>query len=117
MHVLFVALGGALGAVLRYGVGLLVLHRGQVSFPWATLLVNLTGSFLIGLIGPSLVRHDAARLLLAVGVLGGFTTFSTYSLDALTLLHAHRYTALAAYVLVSTLGGLGLCALGWRLAS
>jgi fluoride exporter len=114
---LLVALGGALGALLRYGASLALPRQDAAAFPWTTLWVNLAGSLVIGLLAPGLARHDAARLLLIVGVLGGFTTFSTFSLDALTLLHAHRYAALAAYMGASTAGGLALCALGWRIAA
>lgn len=115
---LLVALGGGTGAVLRYLVGVWTLQTApNARWPWGTLAVNLVGSLAIGLLGPLVVRHDAARLLLVTGVLGGFTTFSAFSLDVLTMLHAGRTGTALAYVIVSTLGGLALCALGWRLAA
>lgn len=112
---LLVALGGAVGAVVRYAVGMWAVPDAR--WPWGTLAVNLVGSLAIGLLAPSLARHDAARLLVVTGVLGGFTTFSAFSLDALALLHAGRAGAALGYVAVSTVGGLALCALGWKLAA
>ncbi len=81
---LMVALGGALGASARYGVGRWTVHSGMVGFPWGTWIVNLSGCFLIGLTLPWLIHsHHRLYLLVVVGFLGAFTTFSTYSLDTL----------------------------------
>lgn len=81
---LMVALGGALGASARYGIGRWTVHHGFVGFPWATWLVNLSGCFLIGLALPWMIHgHHRLYLLVVVGFLGAFTTFSTYSLDTL----------------------------------
>lgn len=89
MNVLLVAAGGAIGAAARYLVGLWVAGRFGADFPWGTFLVNVTGSFLIGVV-LVLVERGAlppgARLLLAVGVLGGYTTFSSFSYETLQLL-------------------------------
>lgn len=88
MHWLLVFVGGGLGAVARHGVnraGLALLGPG---FPWWTLTVNVAGSFLIGLLAGmfgALETGHHARLFLTTGFLGGFTTFSAFSLDALTL--------------------------------
>ena len=107
-----VALGGALGAVLRYQTGGAVARwlgpSAAAAFPWATLAVNVTGSFAMGLLAGWLARHDGAegwRLLLGVGLLGGFTTFSAFSLEAVALWQ--RAPALSvAYVAASVvLGG------------
>lgn len=89
-HVLLVALGGSLGAVARYLAGLLVLSRfGAGWVPWGTFAVNASGAFLLGCV-LGLVEAGAlpgwARPLLAVGVLGGYTTFSTFSTETLRLL-------------------------------
>ena len=116
MQALLVALGGAVGALLRYGTGLALPPRSADVFPWATLAVNLVGSLAIGLLAPLLARNDALRLLVVTGVLGGFTTFSAFSLDTLALIQAGRTGAALAYVAVSTVGGLALCALGWKLS-
>lgn len=88
MQVLLVALGGALGATLRYLVTSWVQQRVDF-FPWGTLAVNLLGSFLIGVVLELTVRgflSSQARLFLAVGLLGGFTTFSSFSWETLALL-------------------------------
>ncbi|MGB3541564.1 fluoride efflux transporter CrcB [Rubrivirga sp.] len=91
--VLLVALGGAVGAVARYGVGLWAV-RFEVA-PWGTWIVNAVGCLLIGIAIPA-VRDDGARLALVVGVLGAFTTFSTYSADTVLLWEAgHRGLAVA----------------------
>lgn len=87
-RVLAVALGGACGALARYGAGRLVAHVVETPFPWGTWTVNLVGCFLIGLTVPLFGQLGAPRelrLLLVVGFLGSFTTFSTYSLDTLSL--------------------------------
>jgi CrcB protein len=88
MEVGIVALGGALGAILRYLVTSWVQHRVDF-FPWGTVVVNLVGSFLIGIVLEMTLRgflSSHARLLLGVGILGGFTTFSSLCWEMLTLL-------------------------------
>jgi CrcB protein len=87
-NVLAVALGGACGALARYGAGLLVGRFVDSPFPWGTWAVNLVGCLLIGVAAAALGAADVGRevrLFLVVGVLGAFTTFSTYSLDTLSL--------------------------------
>lgn len=89
MNVLLVAMGGAIGASLRYLVGLWLAVSLGPGFPWGTFFVNVTGSFLIGVVlvlveGGTLPA--GARLFLAVGVMGGYTTFSSYSHETLSLL-------------------------------
>lgn len=89
MNVLLVATGGAIGAVLRYLLGGWIQGRLGPDFPWGTFIVNVSGSLLIGLV-LGLVDRGAlsgeARLFLAVGILGGYTTFSTFSYETLQLL-------------------------------
>lgn len=94
MHYLWVGLGGAFGAMSRYALGRLVLSSSFFSasaFPWATLMVNVLGSFLIGLLAVLLVHKssgsDELRLLLIIGFLGAFTTFSSFSLETLSLVN------------------------------
>lgn len=112
-----VALGGALGAAARYGVGRLALHLGLLGFPWGTWAVNLTGCFLIGLAMPWLA-HGHGRLygLAVIGFLGAFTTFSAYSLETLLLLESGKTGLAALNALGSVLAGLVLAALGLGLA-
>ncbi len=102
-----VAAGGAIGAMLRYGTSMW-LARGD--FPWATLLVNLVGSLALGLLAGT---SDGPRLFLVVGVLGAFTTLSTYSLETMQLVQAGRHGAAAVNAAANALGGPLLAALGW----
>ncbi len=111
---LLVALGGGVGAAARFGVSLWLADAAQ-RFPVHTLAVNLAGSFAIGVLGPALARQPAGRLMLVTGLLGGFTTFSAFSLEAVALVQAHRAGAAFAYVAVSVGGGLALAALGFAL--
>lgn len=88
MNFALVFLGGGAGAVLRYALGLAVPHQ-PFSFPLATLLINVAGSFLIGICANVLPLNDeASRLLLMTGLLGGFTTFSAFSLENAALWQA-----------------------------
>jgi len=111
---LLVGLGGAVGSMARYGVGRLV---GVTGFPVATLVVNVVGSLLMGVLVGWLARttpawSEEARLLLATGVLGGFTTFSTFSLDAITLIERGEVAQASAYIALSLLLSLGALVLG-----
>jgi CrcB protein len=105
---LLVMVGGALGSALRYAVGL-ALPGITSGFPWATLAVNLVGSFAIGWVAAQVQQGqlgENARLLLAVGLLGGFTTFSSFSLEALLLLQQGRLPAALLYISSSLLLGI-----------
>ncbi len=99
---LYVALGGALGATGRYGLGLWTEHNLGNSFPYGTLSVNILGSFLMGIMAAWFAVKSGApenlRLLLGVGVLGGFTTFSSFSLEAVNLLRGKGIGAFTAYL-------------------
>jgi CrcB protein len=90
-----VALGGALGSVARYGVGALAAQLLGPSFPWGTLLVNLTGSFLIALVMHLALTGTAVslemRIFLTTGILGGFTTYSSFNYETLALLNTRAY--------------------------
>lgn len=100
-----VALGGALGSLARYLVGIYAGRWLGTAFPWGTLFINVTGSFLIGVFAESFaLRWDAAqstRVFLVVGICGGYTTFSTFSLDVVTLLNRGELIAATAYMLAS----------------
>jgi CrcB protein len=104
---LLVGAGGALGAMARHGIGVAVgtLPNG---FPAATLIVNLSGSIAMGLLVGILAKatpefQHEIRLFVAVGVFGGFTTFSSFSLDTITLMERGNYLLAAAYVVGSVL--------------
>ncbi|OYO25084.1 chromosome condensation protein CrcB [Enemella dayhoffiae] len=118
-HVLpAVAVGGALGSLARWGVALALPHPGE-QWPWATLLVNVTGSFLLGaLVVLVEVRrlHPLARPLLGAGVLGGWTTFSAWMGDAVALAAAGALVPAGAYLLVTLVLGLGAAGLGMAIA-
>ena len=111
-----VALGGALGSVLRYLVANAALAWMGPTFPWGTLAVNLVGSFLIGLVQSlaveSLVISEEARLFLATGVMGGLTTYSAFSYETVRLAETGAWPQAWANVLVTTAACLALCLLG-----
>ncbi|MGS4947197.1 fluoride efflux transporter CrcB [Meridianimarinicoccus sp. RP-17] len=106
-----VAAGGAIGAAARYLAGVAVMRAAGPGFPWGTLAVNVAGSFLMGVLIVTLAHLGGTRFapFLAVGVLGGFTTFSSFSLDAVTLYERGALGAAAGYVggsVVLSLAGL-----------
>lgn len=109
-----VAFGGALGSLARYGVG--VLARGVwPGWPWGTLAVNVIGSLVIGVLFALFAERPAPewlRLGLITGVLGGFTTFSAFSLETLELLRGDGAVSAVLYVACSVALGLAACALG-----
>ena len=116
---LLVALGGALGALSRYGCVTLAARAFGHGFPLGTLAVNALGCFAAGLVAAWLeARGESAELraFLAVGVLGGFTTFSAFGVDTLALLRDGRSLTACAYVATSLACGLGGVALGLRIA-
>ena len=103
----FIALGGALGAVLRYGASTSVYALLGRSFPYGTLFVNITGSLLIGLLSVVMLeRFDIGpewRAAVLIGVLGSFTTFSTFSIETLTLLEQGELMRASANIVLSVL--------------
>lgn len=113
---LLVFLGGGIGAVLRHGANRLGAAWLGTGFPLSTLAVNVLGSLLMGVLAGLLAEGPAAsqhlRLFLTTGVLGGFTTFSAFSLEALTLWERGQPGLAAAYVAGSVLLSLGAVALG-----
>ena len=110
-----VALGGMAGASARYGVSRLITVPAG-GFPWATLTVNVTGAFAIGLLVAVLTAHRShsllLRALLGTGVLGGYTTFSTLSVEADVLVKDGRAGIAIAYIAVTLVAGLAAVALG-----
>jgi CrcB protein len=114
MASLWVALGSAIGGVSRYWVGVIVARLAGETFPWGTLLINAVGSFVIGYFG-TLTAADGlrpagieARLFVMVGLCGGFTTFSSFSLQTVELLRGAENARALAYILASV----GLCLAG-----
>ena len=114
-HLLLVALGGGVGAALRHLVGLAALRLFGPGFPYGTMIANVLGSLLMGLLIEWLVRRGGSpqlRLLLATGLLGGFTTFSSFSLDAAVLWERGEVMLALGYVVGSVLLGLAGLAAG-----
>ncbi len=115
MNLLLVAVGGALGAVARYGVGVGAARWLGLAFPWGTLAVNVLGGFAMGWlaarVGP---EQEALRLALGVGVLGGFTTFSAFSLETVRLME-HQPGLAALYAAASVVLSVGACWIGLTL--
>ncbi|MEV4606314.1 fluoride efflux transporter CrcB [Neorhizobium sp. LMR1-1-1.1] len=104
-NILLAALGGAIGSVLRYLVGVFSVRWFGPAFPWGTLTVNVIGSFIIGLSVEMIARRfDASmelRVFIVTGIIGGFTTWSSFSLDTMVLFERGAITAAAAYVIGS----------------
>jgi CrcB protein len=113
--VVAVATGGMLGATARYGVARAIAMRTG-AFPWATLLTNLTGAFVLGgLLVVAIARLPPSRYVrpfAATGVLGGYTTFSTFTVDATLLVKDGRAGLAVAYIAFTLAGGLLAAALG-----
>jgi CrcB protein len=110
MGFLIVFLGGGVGAAVRHGINLGVTRLLGNGFPYATFLINITGSFIMGLMGAYFAfKGDAPqhwRLFLTTGVLGGYTTFSTFSLDAALLYERGELGLAAVYVISSVVVGI-----------
>ena len=116
MNSLFpVMIGGAIGAGARHLVGQAMLARLGPGFPWWTLSINIVGSLLMGLLVGWLARSgggDTVRLFVGVGILGGFTTFSSFSMEYWMLFERGQNAQAAAYVLASVIGAIVACGLG-----
>jgi CrcB protein len=116
---LLIAGGGGLGSVLRYAVQLGAARVWGTSFPLGTLLVNVAGCLAMGILSAAFVNSSALRhelrLALTVGVLGGFTTFSSFGLETINLLQDRRPTHAMIYVVASCAVGLAAVWLGWRI--
>jgi CrcB protein len=112
MRLLVICLGGAIGTGLRHVAGGLAVRWLGPELPWGTLAVNLVGSFLIGLVqqvASPLLLSDTTRLFLTVGIMGGLTTYSSFSYETIRLAERGAWLAATANVLVTTAGCLLLC--------
>ncbi|WP_112828236.1 fluoride efflux transporter CrcB [Rhizobium cremeum] len=116
MQILLVAAGGAVGSVCRYLVGVGALRLLGPSFPWGTLTVNVVGSFGIGVLAELIVARFGAstdlRLLLITGFLGGFTTFSAFALDAVSLFERGAALSSLVYLVASVVVSLAATVAG-----
>nr|WP_239000797.1 fluoride efflux transporter CrcB [Jiangella asiatica] len=113
---LLVAAGAAVGAPLRYVVDRLVHERLGGAFPWGTLLVNVVGSFVLGLVMGS-AADDGVVSLVGVGFCGALTTYSTFSYETLRLAEDGAWRHAVGNVALSVAAGLAAAAFGWNLAS
>lgn len=116
LNSLLVFVGAGIGANARYWIGLWFVRRFDTAFPWATLVINIVGSLAIGIaVGYMLQQGDAPRwrLLVVVGLLGGFTTFSTFSNETMAMLNHGAYGRAIGYVAASVVLGVAGCCLGW----
>ncbi|MDC0148200.1 fluoride efflux transporter CrcB [Alphaproteobacteria bacterium] len=118
MTLFYVGLGGALGSMARFGVGVMLKTTSTLGFPWASLSVNLLGSLAMGLVMGWLSRvgpYEGLRLFLAVGLLGGFTTFSAFSMELFGLLERREAFLAVVYASSSVVGGVAVFCLGYAL--
>ena len=120
VELLAIGLGGAVGALCRYGVTLWASSLVGINFPYSTLIINVLGSFAVGLVFILLVERNLLapiwRSVLMVGFLGAFTTFSTFSLQALGLMEEGRYMGALGYIASSVITCILATALGMYLA-
>ena len=115
-NILLIGLGGGIGSMCRYTVSLLLVNK---SFPVATLLINISGSFIIGLVAAYALKNEwfAAnwKLFLATGICGGFTTFSAFTLENMQLLQQGKYLWALLYIAASIVLGLMATFFGYKL--
>lgn len=118
--ILWIGLGGFLGANARYWLGSLINRWLGTGFPWATGLVNISGALLIGIIATLFVDravdNESLRLFLIVGLLGGYTTFSSYTWEAVTMMEQNRWLPAIAYLVGSNVLGILACVAGVLIA-
>ncbi len=119
IKLLAVAFGGSIGAVLRFLIYEIIEVKYHSDFPWATLTVNLLGSLIIGFLWGYFARtyvSPGMRLLIFVGILGSFTTFSTFAFDNFSLIKSGDYIYMTVYLLVTNIFGIGLAVSGYLLS-
>lgn len=120
MEFLWIGIGGFFGANARFYLGREIGNRLGTLFPYGTMIVNLTGAFLIGIIFTLLTERFVAdplwRQLIVVGFLGGYTTFSSFTLEAVSLMQEGRWTSALLYLVGTNMLGLLACFLGIALA-
>lgn len=112
---MYIALGGAIGTILRYGLSLFVARFAGATYPWGTMSVNLIGAFVIGFLSALFevtAVPSAMKSFALIGVLGGFTTFSSYTLETVNLLRDGELRLALSNVLVSNIAGIVLVIAG-----
>lgn len=119
IRILAVAFGGSIGAVIRYLLFYYFERLHKSIFPWPTLIVNLSGALLIGLFWGYFDRvfvSPGMRMFIFIGLLGSFTTFSTFAFDMVSMINDGQFRNLIAYILISNVLGLGLAYSGFYFA-
>lgn len=116
LNYLIVGCGGAIGSILRYGIGILSVRLWGLNFPWGTMAINVIGALLIGIFAGLLSSFqnwaETTRLFFMVGILGGFTTFSTFSLDAVMLIEREQYLYFILYTAGSVILSIAVTIIG-----
>lgn len=118
--VVWVALGGAIGSVLRYVVAQWIGVREAPQFPWHTFSINVLGCMLIGVVWALVEKYNcvpALRFFLMTGILGGFTTFSSFGLETIQLIQAKAYLTALGYVIMSNTAGVMLVLAAYQFTS
>lgn len=113
---LLVAFGGAIGSLARYFISLWIKQSYTYSFPWHTLLINISGCLLIGIcyaLSKYITSFETIRLLIMIGLLGGFTTFSSFGLETFSLFQSGLYLQAFSYILASNFAGILFVFLGF----
>jgi CrcB protein len=117
-NIILVFLGAGFGGVLRYAIGNIIKWNGT-NFPWATFVVNIIGSFLIGIILAYSLKNETFttnyKLLLTTGICGGFTTFSALSAESLQLIKQGNWMLALAYIICSIVLGIVACGIGFQM--
>lgn len=111
MNILLVFLGGGIGSVLRYVLNGLIGSKAEFDFPYGILAINIIGSFLIGIMA-GYIKNDMLIAFVMIGILGGFTTFSAFSLDAVAMFNSGRVAAAFIYIAASVIFSLLAAYLG-----
>jgi fluoride exporter len=117
MSYLYISLGAIAGAISRYQIDAWLRPQISSSFPWPTLLINVSGSLLIGMLASLLPDRSDLRMLLMVGFCGSYTTFSTYSLEIVKLLQTGKASVAIVYLALSAVVAPLACYLGYTLTS
>ncbi|NOX87061.1 MAG: fluoride efflux transporter CrcB [Chlorobi bacterium] len=116
LKVLLISIGGSIGAVFRYLIFVLFEKSTTSTFPWPTLVINITGAFVIGFLWGWFDRLYVApgiRMLIFIGILGSFTTFSTFAFDVFSLVHDGQIKNVIFYILGTNILGIGLAFVGF----